>query len=262
MMIFISTHATFVFSEEWPVQIVGEWQIVEVHLNTEASRTPLYQWNDPRLVGRFFRFGRQIVWNDTPEQSECTTPTVRTLSMNPEDLIGHSLARYGYPPQYPNPGDYRISLGGSGSRSVFRIYCGQKLWQGGLGADIGLKGAWIVQSDDPSQLLLRWYDETIVVLKKVKSDLPISASFDCSKSKNFTEKSICGSRELASFDRSIAIAYKQFLAQNNDEAKSKNNLINDQRLWMIKRNACKSNENCILRIMRSRLEFLSVQDSK
>jgi hypothetical protein len=42
----------------------------------------------------------------------------------------------------------------------------------------------------------------------------IVASFDCSKTSTFVEKTICADRELARLDRRLALLYRQVLAQS------------------------------------------------
>ena len=86
-------------AKEWQGSLTGRWQVVEVRLNMSASRTTLYQWNDPRLRGRLFVFGPEGIWNNTPESDTCMNTSVEVIDIKPERLIGESMGRNGYPPK-------------------------------------------------------------------------------------------------------------------------------------------------------------------
>jgi uncharacterized protein YecT (DUF1311 family) len=248
-----------IYANELPTFLNGKWQVIEVHINTAASRTTQYYWNDPRLVGRLFSFAPDRISDDAPEAEECISPAAVTTFVTPKILIGKSMGEYGEPAQQATPKDYALDIEEEKSSQVLQIYCGKELWQGTLGAGEGKRGAWIAPLK-PDRILLRWYDETLLVLIKVPSDAKPVASFDCAKPAAQTEKAICQSYELASFDKSLSIAYRQLIKQAKDANSDVRSIINDQKAWILKRNECASNEKCILDSMKSRLERIASQN--
>lgn len=245
-----------VLAEDLPDSVKGRWEVAEVHINTEASRTPFYAWNDPRLVGRIFTFAPDKVTNDAPENSECMTPQIKITSADPRELIRKSMAGYGYPAIHADAKAYRLDVGRDKNSEIMQIYCKEKLWNGSLGADGGMQGSWLFLADG-NRILLRWYDETILVLDRIADNQKPRPSFNCSKSSNETESEICQSIELSAFDRSVSEAYKLSIAQYHDEGKDISSLTRDQNSWLVFRNKCGANEKCILASMRKRLDKLS-----
>lgn len=72
----------------------------------------------------------------------------------------------------------------------------------------------------------------LLILKPVVG--PIRASFDCAKALSVAERTICGDRLLAGWDRSVAAAYQQ---GNGDQAA--------QRAWLIERDKCRADKSCL-----------------
>lgn len=174
----LSLHTSSLFASEWVNAIGGKWQVTEVHINTEASATTEYSWNDPRLVGRLFNFEPGALWNDTPESGECIAPSARSVHIEPSRAIASSMAGYGYPPKRASDAAYKIDLKNGDNTSIVQIYCGGKLWHDGLGTDDGIHGAWIVPLG-PDRMLLRWFNETLLVLNRVPNDAKPKPSFSC-----------------------------------------------------------------------------------
>lgn len=224
-------------SKELPDSIKGRWEIGEVYINTEASRTPLYAWNDPRLVGRIFTFTSNQISNDTPERLECVKPNVSATSAEPHQLIKKSLAGYGYPARDASIEDYRLDTGRKGKVEVIRVYCGGSLWNGGLGVEGGIRGLWFFFIDT-NRVVLRWFDEAILVLDRIPNNQRPQPSFDCSKASTETENEICRSVELSAFDRRVALAYKLALSQHKGADDDASSLARGQNLWLASRNKC------------------------
>jgi hypothetical protein len=170
-------------SAQIPVALKGTWQVAEVHINTASSRTVSYGWNDPALRWRMFTFSDAQVTDDAPEASHCQAPQAKVTRMELGKLFGTSLAGDGYPVQQATPADYSFKSGPAESVDVISLNCREGLWQGDLGADGGLQGAWMYLAPD-GHLVLRWYAASPA------------------------EKTLCGSLQLAAFDRSISAAYK------------------------------------------------------
>lgn len=257
----VALFSTFTVShaESIPGPLVGTWQIVEVHINTESSRTTSYSWNDPRLLWRIFTFSAAEITSDTPESSSCMLPQAAVADMSLTKLFGDSLAGYGYPAEKATPKDYSLKPGSTDMAKVISVTCQSGLWQGGLGADGGLQGAWMYIAPD-GRLVLRWYDETILVLKHLDAAAKPRASFDCAKAGSSTEKTICQSLQLASFDRSVASAYLQARTQAKQDGDGSSELLSSQKAWMHQRDACQADAKCILQSLKGRLDQLTSAD--
>lgn len=260
----ISTISVHSFAEALPTMLIGMWQVKNVHISTASGRHSQYEWDDPRLKWRIFKFENKSITNDASDfQDYCRNPSATHIDIMPNDLIFRSIGGYDYPPrEYADPiSDYRLNFDPENPIRVFSAICGNKLWQGDLGAsypELGnsaIRGAWIILASE-DKLYLRWRDESILTLEKVKDGTSINASFDCAKSTNKTERTICNSNELIGFDRSVNEAYVRLLQQSKDTGEYGKHIVDSQRFWIKKRNTCDSHKKCILSLMKSRLEFL------
>lgn len=153
---------------EDPVYLVGRWKVIKVRINQSGSRRLNYELDDSRLIGRIFRFSRNKITNDTPEASVCEKPQISTELINMFDLIGGSLGGYGYPSRRVAPADYGINVNPAYRVTLMRVTCDGRIWEGGLGAGNGPNGAWMVFFTNET-LAIRWYDESIIILRKMKS---------------------------------------------------------------------------------------------
>lgn len=247
------------FSVGMPAYLIGAWQVRSVHLNTGVGRATEYQWDDPRLVGRIFRFDNNEISDDAYRFSDkCESVDVESLDIAFPDLVRRSLG--GYVGQEGDPlDDYKLPVDAERKYSAMTFICKNGLWQGDLGNAFpqGIKGAWVVSTGD--DLYLRWRDETILILKKIDKNAKVTTSFDCSKAAVSTEHAICNSYELGALDISIHNAYGRLIKQIRDGGGSTSDISKNQRNWVTQRNACGPQSTCLSSTMRSRLEWLGNQ---
>jgi uncharacterized protein YecT (DUF1311 family) len=176
-------------------------------------------------------------------------------------LIKKSMAGRGLPPETPTPEDYELPLADEAPVDVLSVSCKGRVWGASLGRAGGIRGAWMVVLPT-GQLALRSYDETILILNRLPENAKPVASFDCNKAKIPSEKTICRSLSLASFDKSIAEAYANAtLDLENDRnvpgwVRSANveKLKAAQKAWLAKRNTCGADAGCLQKSMEDRLE--------
>ncbi len=243
-------------AEELPLSLIGIWQVSEVHIDTGAMRTFLYQHNDFRLTGRLFTIERDRLITYAPEVELCTNPKITTTITTPVDLIGHSMAGREFLPEMPTPEDYELTLAKNKPVEVLSINCQEGLFGGGLGADGGIQGAWVVVLNN-DKLAIRWYDETILVLNRLPVNAKPKASFNCEKAATTVEKTICGSIALAAFDNSVAQSYRFAITQYKEYDLNGLNLFRArQKKWLIQRNKCGSDADCLQKSMADRLEAI------
>jgi uncharacterized protein YecT (DUF1311 family) len=203
-----------------------------------------------------FTFGVKAITNDMADDSECITPNVRATPIRLQELISKSMGGYGYSRKNATARDYRLEVGKTGNTKAIQIYCNGNLWNDDLGLDDGVRGSWIF-SVKADQILLRWRDESILVLDRLTDNQKPNPSFDCSKSNTKAESEICSSIELSDFDRSVAQAYKLVLSQYRDAGNDSRSVTREQKAWLVKRNECGVDRNCLVYSMRKRLNELS-----
>ncbi|WP_343656275.1 hypothetical protein [Paraburkholderia caribensis] len=247
------------FSAGMPANLIGVWQVRSVHLNTGVGRATEYQWDDPRLTGRIFRFGSDEISDDALRFGDkCENVKVESVDVTFPDLIRRSLG--GYVGEAGNPiDDYKLPLEGNKKYSAMTFNCKNGPWQGDLGNTLpqGIKGAWIVSSG--GDLYLRWRDETILILSKIDLQAKVDASFDCSKATVRAERAICNSYQLGALDNSIHNAYVRLLRQIRSGGGSISEISKNQRTWTAQRNACGNVSKCLNSVMMDRLQWLGEQ---
>ena len=244
-----------------PAALIGQWQVAEVHINTFVSSSENYHWNDGRLRWRIFHFSNQQITDDTSygnDTDECDAPQASIARMSLQKLMSGSLA-HGYgdaPDAQPSPEAYKLPAEPDQQVEVISIRCKDGLWQSDLGVGDGVKGAWMYLAPG-GQLILRWGDETILVLDRLPAEAKPQPSFDCAKASSPAEKTICSSLQLASFDRSVAWSYKVARDDIKDTDDSPVKLAAEQRAWLRKRDTCGADASCLLKTMEQRLDELA-----
>lgn len=241
-----------------PPALIGKWQVVKVLVDSGATRKLDYQYDDPAVKGRIFTISQDKLTPGTLEEISCKNPTITQKRTTAADLIKHSMAGRGVEPQIPTPKDYGLPLAANKLVDVLTAHCGkQDVWAGDLGPVDGIEGAWIVVLSS-GQLAIRWYGETILILKSLPANAKPEPSFNCQKAKTPVEKAICESIELASFDLSVAESYKQNI-KGFTEAKdisAVKRVKECQKAWLKKRDACGANATCLKKSMMKQLEVL------
>lgn len=243
-----------------PNSLLGRWQVTEVHTNTYASSRTYYGWNDARLRWRIFDVSDAALSDDTSDSSTCATPTASVTRMPLLKLMDESLGHPGGddsdPYSHPTPAAYELKATPDEQVDVISITCQDGLFQGDLGTDKGVMGAWMYLTP-AGELVVRWRDETLLVLERLAADAKPAPSFDCSKASSPAEKTICSSLQLASFDRSVNASYQLARDDTKEGGDSLPELAATQRAWLRKRNACGTDAACLLTTMKQRLEELA-----
>jgi len=240
-----------------PSALIGAWQVSEVHVDSGTSRTLHVQYNDPALKGRLLTISPQKMVSNISYGDVCTDATLISKKMTAAALIKHSMGWRMISPEVPTTKDYKLPLSGKDPVEVLSVNCKDGLWGRELGQNGGIMGAWIIVLPT-GRLAMRWYDESILVLSRVSADAKPKPSFNCSKATTPTEKAICGSIELASFDLSVAESYKKNIrgfTEGKDPSAVKR-VKASQKTWLKKRDACGANAACLKKTMEEQLEVL------
>lgn len=154
-----------------PKALLGAWKVEAVLVDLGSSRTLLYQRDDSRLVGNTFTISDQKIESNAPEARACLTPRAAIWKTTAGSLVAVTLASHGYPGSPPTVKDYELPLAPAASVEAFSVKCDP----GRFGprplstarAAIGSRdlGSWIVVLPG-GNLALRWYDETILILRR------------------------------------------------------------------------------------------------
>lgn len=232
--------------------LVGTWDVEQVAVDQQDQAHWGFQPNDPRLVGRTLVIEADHVrFNGMPV--DCAQTKWAPRPSNWSTILSKAYKR---PPEggrsaVPTPEDFELAVKRSDKVSVYPI-CEAV---GAKSKGAGFLGArWIVPMG-PDKLALRLGSAALLVLVRRAKDAKVSASFSCSCAKSPTEKTICGSYELAAWDRSLAAAYKTATERTQDEAA----LLEEQKEWLKERNACQADPTCIETKLAIRVGQLSSQ---
>ncbi|CAB3974827.1 PF07007 family protein [Burkholderia aenigmatica] len=242
-----------------PLALVGKWKVIEVHVDTASGRTMHYGWNDPRLRWRIFTFNNKEISHNSPEQGRCAAPTTSGERVHLDDFLSMNLGGYGKGSSRSPSKDFGLGLPGNREIEVMRVLCGQERWNPALGAvydegDSGDYGSWLLIMSG-NRVMLRWYDETILVLKKIEPQAEPVPTFACAKAVLPTERTICGSFELAGLDKSVDFSYRLALREARQIPVDAIEIRRRQSAWLGERNRCGSDANCIQVAMKRQLEW-------
>jgi uncharacterized protein YecT (DUF1311 family) len=234
----------------------GDWQIIEVRVDLQATRRLNYGPNDPRLRYRIAQIRANVVSFDTPEHSVCERPTWRARSVRVDELWRESFAGRGSAPEEPTARAWGFNFNDNEVVHADELSCAA----GGFGPeDGGRPGTWFLVLSN-SQLAVRWYDGTVLILKKMDDGEKPRASFNCSRARTSTEVAICRSHALAGLDRSIGEAYVVALKAAKDiDREAARTLVSKQEAWRRTRDDCGAEVQCLGQAMRKRLDEIAAE---
>ncbi len=158
-------------SDSFPRQIVGTWVVVGVRVDTQFTGRPYYQYDDGRIRGRTIAIRRTEAKGNLQEKLLCNGPSVTVENRQLDDLLCGTMA--GEEADARN-GAKRFMLPIDGSTSITALWVWCK--DGDMGPDSppGPKGQnWVILLPD-GKLAIRWYDNTILLLKRKGQVKPVT----------------------------------------------------------------------------------------
>ena len=254
-------------SQGFPDAMMGTWQVSKVRIDKGATRKTLYEWDDPRLLGRILTISHEAIQSDLPEDRQCLQPRALFRQMDLSPLIQVTL-----PGMYERTAadalaDYELPLNLNQPANVAWINC----HTGSFGPE--LLESWAKKLSlpevrtglinlDKDKFALLWYDQTVLLFVRIANEQKTRPSFACTMARSITEKALCQSISLASFDASIAQAYKLVLENHCVGVPGcRSQQQKKQAAWTKKRDQCGTGAQCLTDAMRSRLEQLMVIQS-
>ncbi|ACH39787.1 hypothetical protein Gbem_2783 [Citrifermentans bemidjiense Bem] len=160
--ILVLTEANGSYGKEGLATLEGRWQVVGVRIDETLMRTPNYNINDPALMGRWIKITKNKITTNLPEKSKCQTPSIKAETSTISDLINLTMGRTDYNQDEPNK--FRLPENPNEKREVLWVTC----TEGDIGPDYPFGPEnynWIARLSD-NKLALRWYDNTILLLKR------------------------------------------------------------------------------------------------
>jgi len=239
-----------------PPAILGRWQVTQVLVDPGLFKLN-YDTDDLRIKGRILTATRDRMVQDLSGWiSICTSPVVSPQRMTGRSLIGSTMShiRDG---GLPTPEDYQLPVASDTDVEVLWVRCE-------LGGHFGPSGPagredfnWLLLLPD-GRLVIRWHWQTVAILTRLPTDTMPNPSFDCAKAATPTEKAICGSVDLAAFDRSVAEAYAKAVAgrKKKGDLEGLKKLEKEQMKSLRERNACGTDEECLRQSMSLRIEAI------
>ncbi|HET7561230.1 MAG TPA: lysozyme inhibitor LprI family protein [Rhodanobacteraceae bacterium] len=231
-----------------PAGLLGQWQVIQVAVDGSDQPHWLYFPNDPRLLGRLLTVDQDVIQRADGSLA-CKSPTFAAL---PTETLQHFIGRnFRRPPAYETPplptlADFDLHLPNV-AVSPLQIHCKSQ--------DPFWDDTWWVLTGN-RMLIGKPGGPDVLVLRRLSPHEPIRASFDCAKASSVVEKTICDSRALATYDRSVAAAYRGRLLRTD---KPRAVIQKAQRRWLKTRDACGANAACLEQSMRQRVDDLMQQ---
>jgi hypothetical protein len=217
-----------------PARMVGTWDVIHVAVDGQDTIHQTYDRDDPRLMAGILVVDGGRVKLD-PGDLAC-----HRVPWTPHPITWQALIAGGFPrprvggrSSRPTPDDFGLELLPAAQTTAYSVCAGPKTrfptdsWAASSAADL---------------LLLRYDAQVLLVLKRRPPDARPSPSFDCARTANSTEATICQSFPLAAWDRSVALALKQvsqMVPERSEELKQ------SQAKWVRERNGCGTNAKCI-----------------
>lgn len=238
---------------EPPAEIAGAWDVESARPDARDFLHRSVDPDSPDLVGRTLIVDREKILFDKGAGSDvrCSPGRWSTKRLSWGFLFSNGIG--GVNIKNAKPKDFDLTLP---TNRVIRAYALCPTTDGS--AKQFSWEDWVAPSG-PDQLVFHYDSQTILVLRRRPMDAKPSAAFDCAKASNPTEKVICGSYDLASWDRSVDLGYRHVLERLREVQADQGDTValkKQQEEWRRHRSACAADAACIDRENRQRVEEL------
>lgn len=228
-----------------PAGMAGTWDVLHVAVDGQDTIHQHYYQDDPRLMPGILVIDGDRVKLD-PGEMTCKKPPWTPHPITWRKLIARAFPRPPVGGRSPRPTleDFDLKLSPTAQTTAYSICLEPKTH---FPTD-----TWIAPGG-PDTLLLRYDPQILLVLQRRPATARPTPSFDCKRTTNPTELTICGSFSLAALDRGVALALKQLSEEFPDRARD---LQQSQAQWVSERNACGTNTKCIDDSLQKRISDL------
>jgi len=234
----IVAHATQAMAGP-PAEIAGTWDVEHVRVDDRDALRWNFKPDDPQLVGRTLIISSEKVRFEEGKAIGCVQNSWQLRRTTWSLLFSKGFARARREGVRSNavPTDYDTKVSARGQTTAYEICPPEKTARNQFPND-----HWVALQE-PGLLLLRLDDMTLLVLRRREPNAAPKASFDCQKATTPTEKAICASHDLASWDRSVAAAFRNAIQRREPEEVAQ--IRAQQKAWLHERDACGAETACI-----------------
>ncbi|GGD20127.1 hypothetical protein GCM10011513_17020 [Franconibacter daqui] len=235
-------------------QFDGQWRVVSVRIDAFATTHTAITVDDPHYVGRKMVLNKDVISGNLDETVNCSAVHYEAQGKTALDnLLQQTSGKRYSEPLLPKAKDFGLD---AQTVTPVSVTC----QSGKFGPDGEHIGNWIALLSSDT-LITNWYDNSYLIMKRIKPTDTFSPSFPCDANLNQTEKTICDNDELAAWDKSVDKAFKTALWQQQaimpDDKAALRKIKSEQTAWLKKRNQCQNNTGCIARAMKDRVDTLT-----
>jgi uncharacterized protein YecT (DUF1311 family) len=235
-----------------PSDLIGVWEVEHVAVDGQDQIHWGVRPEEPELIGRTLVISAEEVRFEGDKAVQCKQSKWRPRHATWAYLFAKGFPRppVGGRSPNPTPDDFNVKVNRT-QRVIAYSVCPQP----GPDANRFPMDSWVALQG-PDRLAFHMDAQVLLLLHRRPTDAKPVASFDCGKAESPTEKTICGSFDLASWDRSVALAFRQALARRPEKEKE---LRAGQQAWLRERDACGANASCVDEHLWRRVDDLKQQ---
>lgn len=168
-ILFVATNIAFLgvsSAEMMPKSLLGTWRVSGVSLDTTMTRTPYYNFNDRSLLGRKVRISADMADGNFPEKTVCIRPISRSDVTSLNSLLDSTMGKQENEEHVEAAERYQLHS--DGNKKVKVVWIGCKKGDFGPDTPFGPVGYNWVAILSESRIAMRWYDNTVLLLKREK----------------------------------------------------------------------------------------------
>ena len=240
--------------------LYDQWQVNQVLFDRseKSSIQGIHESiNVPKYLGRLITIKPDTFSINTHDNPLCNEAAFTQNKSSAGELIAQSIS-IGVGSGRTLPQDIEFPITSETVIDVFYLTCQGVLQSKDRGMEVladKSNATWLVPLPN-DQIALSWHEQSVLILNRVSEDAIPSASFDCSNAGTTVEKTLCSNIGLAAYDKSLARAYHEARAYYQSKANATdglNELKDTQREWIIERNKCGSDQDCLQKTMDIRI---------
>lgn len=236
--------------EVLPPEFAGTWEVTRVAVDKQDASHWGFLPNDPRLLGRTLIMDSVQVQFEDGKELGCKQSSWQPRQSTWGYLFGKGFPR---PPDggrgpTPSPEDFEVKVAKNERATVYSLCPSSRRGTSRFPAD-----SWVALLSS-EQLALHYDNQVLLLLQRRPAGAKPTASFDCAKAASPTEKTICASFDLASWDRSVSHAWRAALDRRPQKQA---HLRKAQKEWLRARDACGNKAECIDDLQWRRVDELT-----
>jgi uncharacterized protein YecT (DUF1311 family) len=233
-----------------PPSLLGAWDVEHVNVDVQDQMHWGIRPEDPQLLDRELAIQPESI-HFTGDRNPCQQGPWKARTLTWAKLFGRSFSRDpgGGRSARPSPADFGLKVDKNATVTYYPICSTPEV----LSTDTQNQ-RWVAQRG-MDVLVMHYSNQVLLTLRRRPRDAKPRASFDCQKAATATETAICTSHDLAGWDRSAALAFKEAIARSPEKA---GDIREEQRRWLKKRDACGGKSECLRETFWERVQELTM----